>query len=88
MNDNEFKPFIPADQNPNEFNATSIIMGTILAIIFGAANAYLGLRVGLTISASIPAAVISMAIREIRPYTVEWARRFWMWPPTSAVAYQ
>lgn len=34
------------------------------------------------------AAVISMAIREIRPYTVEWARRFWMWPPTSAVAYQ
>lgn len=62
MNDNEFKPFIPADQNPNEFNATSIIMGTILAIIFGAANAYLGLRVGLTISASIPAAVISMGV--------------------------
>lgn len=62
MNDNEFKPFIPADQNPNEFNATSIIMGTILAIVFGAANAYLGLRVGLTISASIPAAVISMGV--------------------------
>ena len=63
MKNNEgFKPFIPADQNPNELNATSIIMGAILAIVFGAANAYLGLRVGLTISASIPAAVISMGV--------------------------
>lgn len=42
--------------------ATSIILGVILAIIFGAANAYLGLRVGMTISASIPAAVISMGV--------------------------
>lgn len=42
--------------------ATSIILGVILAVIFGAANAYLGLRVGMTISASIPAAVISMGV--------------------------
>ena len=41
---------------------TSIIMGIILAIVFGAANAYLGLRVGMTVSASIPAAVISMGV--------------------------
>ena len=41
---------------------TSIIMGIILAIVFGAANAYMGLRVGMTVSASIPAAVISMGV--------------------------
>ena len=49
----EFKPFISADKNLPELTATSIILGIILAIVFGAANAYLGLRVGLTISASI-----------------------------------
>ena len=41
---------------------TSVIMGIILAVVFGAANAYLGLRVGMTVSASIPAAVISMGV--------------------------
>ena len=40
----------------------SVILGCILAVVFGAANAYLGLRVGMTVSASIPAAVISMGI--------------------------
>ena len=58
----EFKPFIPADKIMPEFTATSIILGIILAVIFGGANAYLGLRVGLTVSASIPAAVISMGV--------------------------
>ncbi len=58
----EFKPFIPADKVVPEFTATSIILGLILAVVFGAANAYLGLRVGMTVSASIPAAVISMGI--------------------------
>lgn len=58
----EFKPYIPADKVVPEFTAVSIISGILLAIIFGAANAYLGLRVGLTISASIPAAVISMGV--------------------------
>ena len=59
-NKNEFKPFIPADKIVPEFTVTSVILGIILAVIFGAANAYLGLRVGMTVSASIPAAVISM----------------------------
>lgn len=45
-----------------EFTVTSIVLGVLLAVVFGAANAYLGLRVGMTISASIPAAVISMGI--------------------------
>ena len=63
MNENkEFKPYIPADKITPEFTVTSIIMGVILAVIFGAANAYLGLRVGMTVSASIPAAVISMGV--------------------------
>ncbi len=63
MNENnEFKPYIPAEKITSEFTVTSIIMGIILAIVFGAANAYLGLRVGMTVSASIPAAVISMGV--------------------------
>ncbi len=63
MNENkEFKPFVPADKTLPEFTVTSVILGIILAIVFGGANAYLGLRVGMTVSASIPAAVISMGI--------------------------
>ncbi len=58
----EFKPYIPAEKVTPEFTVTSVIMGVLLAIIFGAANAYLGLRVGMTVSASIPAAVISMGV--------------------------
>ena len=61
-NKNDFKPFVPADKVMPELTPVSIIIGIILAVIFGAANAYLGLRVGMTISASIPAAVISMGI--------------------------
>lgn len=61
-NKKEFKPFIPADKVLPEFTVTSVILGIILAVIFGAANAYLGLRVGMTVSASIPAAVISMGV--------------------------
>ena len=63
MNKNtEFKPYIPAEKVTPELTVTSVIMGCILAVIFGAANAYLGLRVGMTVSASIPAAVISMGV--------------------------
>jgi putative OPT family oligopeptide transporter len=63
MNENkEFKPYIPAEKITTEFTVTSIVMGVILAVVFGAANAYLGLRVGMTVSASIPAAVISMGV--------------------------
>ncbi len=61
-NNNEFKPYIPADKLTSELTWTSLVMGIILAVVFGAANAYLGLRVGMTVSASIPAAVISMGV--------------------------
>ncbi len=60
-----FKPYIPAEKVTPELTVTSIIMGIILAVVFGAANAYLGLRVGMTVSASIPAAVISMGVIRI-----------------------
>ena len=63
MNDqNDFKPYVPAEKVTPELTVTSIVMGIILAVIFGAANAYLGLRVGMTVSASIPAAVIAMGV--------------------------
>lgn len=65
MEKTQFTPYIPADRITPEFTATSIITGIILAIVFGAANAYLGLRVGMTISASIPAAVIAMGVTRI-----------------------
>ena len=63
MSKNEkWEPIIPADKTLPEFTPVSLILGLILAVVFGAANAYLGLRVGMTVSASIPAAVISMGI--------------------------
>ncbi|BDC95346.1 MULTISPECIES: OPT family oligopeptide transporter [Treponema] len=65
MEKTQFTPYIPADRITPEFTATSVITGIILAIVFGAANAYLGLRVGMTISASIPAAVIAMGVTRI-----------------------
>ncbi|MBO5303129.1 MAG: oligopeptide transporter, OPT family [Lachnospiraceae bacterium] len=58
----EFKPFVPANKTMPEFTGASIILGILLAVLFGGANAYLGLRVGMTVSASIPAAVISMGV--------------------------
>ena len=62
MENKEFKPYVPAEKITPEITVTSIIMGVLLAVVFGAANAYLGLRVGMTVSASIPAAVIAMGV--------------------------
>lgn len=59
---NEFKPYIPAEKVLPEITPVSIVLGILLAVLFGGANAYLGLRVGMTVSASIPAAVISMGV--------------------------
>src|ERR1700722_517077 len=58
-----FQPYIAAkDVKEREFTARAIILGMILGLIFGIGNAYLGLKIGTTVSASIPAAVLSMAI--------------------------
>src|SRR5687767_10589047 len=57
-----FEPFIPANVRMLEFTARAVITGVVLGIIFGASSLYLVLRVGLTVSASIPVAVISLAM--------------------------
>ncbi len=59
------EPYIGPEKSPPEFTFLSVLIGILIAIVFGAANAYLGLKVGMTISASIPAAVISMALVRI-----------------------
>ncbi|MFD1020974.1 OPT family oligopeptide transporter [Thalassobacillus hwangdonensis] len=61
----DFKPYVPASERKPEFTFLALIVGALLVLIFGAANAYLGLLVGMTVSASIPAAVISMAILRV-----------------------
>lgn len=65
MNDNQdskFKPYVSASDLIPEFTPKAIILGAIFGIIFGAATVYLGLKVGLTVSASIPIAVLSISI--------------------------
>lgn len=62
MADAKFKPFIADDQIIPEFSAKAIILGAIFGLIFGAATVYLALRAGLTVSASIPIAVLAIAV--------------------------
>lgn len=62
MDSKEFKPFIPASENVPEFTIKAIVLGAIFGIIFGAATVYLALRAGLTVSASIPIAVLAIAV--------------------------
>ena len=58
----EYIPYIPVDEAMPELTVASIIIGSLFAILFGAANTYLGLKVGLTISASIPGAILATGI--------------------------
>ena len=57
-----YDPFVPASESPAEFTLKAVGLGILFGIIFGAANAYLGLRAGLTISTSIPVAVMTVAV--------------------------
>jgi putative OPT family oligopeptide transporter len=61
-NPESFEPFVPAAQEVPEFTPKAIILGAIFGIIFGAATVYLALRAGLTVSASVPIAVLSIAV--------------------------
>ena len=56
------KPFVPEKTDLREFTLKAVILGVILTVVLGAANAYLGLRAGMTIAATYPAAVIGMAV--------------------------
>lgn len=57
-----FTPYVPAEEAPAELTALAIGLGIVLSLTFGMVNAYLGLKIGLTVSASIPSAVLSMAV--------------------------
>ena len=65
MSDKEFKPFVPADSQMREFTGRALVLGLLMSVILGAANAYLGLKAGMTIAATYPAAVIGMAVLRI-----------------------
>jgi len=58
----DFKPHVPVDTKLKDFSIRALLIGALFGILFGSANAYLGLRVGLTISTAIPLAVISVAL--------------------------
>ena len=62
MSDKEFKPYVPADSTMPEFTLRALVLGLVMCVVLGAANAYLGLRAGMTIAATYPAAVIGMAV--------------------------
>src|ERR1700682_4822295 len=56
------RPFVPENVKMQEFTWRAIVLGLVMCVILGAANAYLGLRAGQTIAATYPAAVIGMAV--------------------------
>src|SRR5262247_4720403 len=58
----KFKPYVPDEQKMDEFSLKAIILGALFGIIFGAATVYLALRAGVTVSASIPIAVLAIAV--------------------------
>src|SRR5947207_2138900 len=57
-----FQPYVPATQSPAEFTAKAVVLGMLFGLIFGASTVYLGLRAGLTVSASIPIAVLAISV--------------------------
>lgn len=63
--DYQFKPYVDTDKPVPEFTFQAVILGFILSVVFNAANAYLGLKIGMTVSASIPSAIISMTVLRI-----------------------
>jgi putative OPT family oligopeptide transporter len=65
MADSEFRPYVPADQRLPELTIKALILGVVMAVVLGSANAFLGMKVGLTVAATFPAAVVAMAVLRI-----------------------
>src|ERR1700675_1093187 len=61
-NPKKFRPYVPENMEMREFTFRAVLLGLVLTVILGSANAYLGLRAGMTIAATYPAAVIGMAV--------------------------
>jgi len=66
MSHQEHRPYVPAEMPMREFTFRAVLLGLIMTVVLGAANAYLGLRAGMTIAATYPAAVIAMAVLRLR----------------------
>jgi putative OPT family oligopeptide transporter len=70
MSEKPFQPYVPASSTMLEFTARALVLGLLMSVILGAANAYLGLKAGMTIAATYPAAVIGMAVLRIFKGTI------------------
>lgn len=70
MADSKFKPYVPADTTMKEFTLRALLIGLVMCVVLGAANAYLGLKAGMTIAATYPAAVIGMALLRVFKGTI------------------
>jgi putative OPT family oligopeptide transporter len=66
----EHKPYVSAETNMKEFTIPALLLGMILSIILGSANAYLGLKAGMTVAATFPAAVVAMAVLRMMRGTI------------------
>jgi len=65
MVEKEFKTYVPAETNMLEFTFKAVLVGAVFSIVLGAANAYLGLKAGMTVAATFPAAVMAMAVLRV-----------------------
>ncbi len=70
MSEQKHTPYVPATMQMREFTLRAVVIGLVLTVVLGAANAYLGLRAGMTIAATYPAAVIAMAVLRLRRGTI------------------
>ena len=84
MSERKYTPYVPETVSMTEFTARAVIIGIVLTLILGAANAYLGLRAGVTIAATYPAAVISMALLRVYRRARSWKRTSRALPARSA----
>jgi putative OPT family oligopeptide transporter len=72
MAEKKFEPYVPADTSMAELTVKAVLLGAVMAVVLGAANAYLGMKVGLTVAATFPAAVVAMAaLRPLRGTILE-----------------
>src|SRR4030042_5219725 len=70
MSEEKFRPYVPQDMKMSEFTLRPGLLGLIMTVILGAANASLGLRAGMTVAATFPAAVIAMAVLRLFKGTI------------------
>ncbi len=70
MADSKYKPYVSADTSMKEFTLRALLIGLVMCVVLGAANAYLGLKAGMTIAATYPAAVIGMALLRLFKGTI------------------